>query len=148
MEIVPAVTRTDKRVASVFLNEHGVRFTSNEFEAFLVIRRQRLIAVQAFNNICGRICWTHMAGDGHWVTRESLRVVLGYPFRQLNLVAIHCAFPANNQYSLDLAKRFGFEEIHRVRSGWVDGVDAIYLEMLREKCRYLERRDIREQQAA
>jgi RimJ/RimL family protein N-acetyltransferase len=124
-----------------FLGSHGVPLAlSTDVQAFGMIQDGNYIAAVVFNNFYGRVCSMHMAGNGHWVTREALRAVFGYPFVQLELVAVEGRVAADNSYSIELTKRFGFEEVRRINEGWAPGVDLICFEMRREACRYLNRR--------
>lgn len=136
-----ADTIPKKELALHFLRERGVLLhRSDDFQALVRISdvTQQIIGVVAFNGFCGNVCSVHLAGDGNWVSREFIRKVFDYPFRQLNLVAIVAPIAATNERALRFDKHFGMREVHRIKDGWEAGVDLILLEMRKEDCRYLE----------
>lgn len=137
--IVTSETDGNKIALWQFMVTHGVQLhRSEDFQAIGRLGAGGdLIGVVAFNGFCGNVCSVHIAGDGNWVSREFIKAVFDYVFRQLNLVAIVSPIAANNDRALRFDKHFGMREVHRIKNGWADGVDLIILEMRKEDCRYL-----------
>ena len=93
----------------------------------------------------GYDCWTenavqaHMAVDTPMAWRALTGPAFAYPFQECGLGVMLAVIPAGNARSVHLAKRFGFVETYRVKDGWANGEDLVFLEMRREACRWLER---------
>jgi RimJ/RimL family protein N-acetyltransferase len=138
--IVVANTDASKWAMYNFLKGRGVHLSrSEDFQAIgrLSAHSQELIGVVAFNNFVGNVCSIHLAGDGNWVSREFIRAVFDYPFRQLSVVAMIAPVPGNNHKALKFDTHFGFRVIHTVRDGWEKGVDLHLLQLRKEDCRWL-----------
>ena len=70
------------------------------------------------------------------VSRRFLRVYFGLPFLQLGLRRVTAVVSVNNQKSLDLCKRLGFEFEAHLR-GWFEDGDAHQLVMFRDSCPWI-----------
>lgn len=141
--IVVAKTDADKWAMLRFLHAHQVHIQrSDDFQAIgRVGSAGNLIGVVAFNNFVGNVCSIHIAGDGNWVSREFIKAVFEYPFKQLSIKALIAPVPDNNYKAMRFDTHFGFKVVHTVKDGWEDGVDLHFLEMRREDCRWLKREE-------
>lgn len=136
--IVVARTDVEKAATLAFLRQHEVIATASEdYQAFGVVRNNKLIAVVGYKGFHARTCTMNAAGHGHWLSHEFLRVIFDYPFRQLNLVSVFAIVDEHNYPSLKLIKHVGWKEVYRVKDGSARRGDLIYLEMRREDCRWL-----------
>jgi RimJ/RimL family protein N-acetyltransferase len=138
--IIVAKTQEQKLSALRCFQERGVPLTlTDDFQAIarLSDNDERLMGIVAYNNFCGKICSMHIVGDGNWVSREFIRIAFDYPFNQCGLKAILSPIASNNTKALKFDLHFGFQEVHRVKDGWEQGVDLILLQLLKEECRYL-----------
>ena len=121
-----------------FLQRHGVEIPrSEDFQAIARLGSSGILGVVGYNGFCGRVCSMHMAGDGNWISREFIKRAFHYPFRQLNLVAVMAPVAETNTRAIELDKKFGFKEVHRVEKGWGDSVDLVVLQLKREDCKWL-----------
>ena len=80
----------------------------------------------------------HMAVDAPCVWRKLLVPALAYPFLQADKRICLGVIPANNPKSIRFTQHVGFREVHRIRDGWDEGEDLVFLELRREECRYLD----------
>lgn len=93
----------------------------------------------AYNNFNGRSCAIHIVvQDKAALTREVVREAFHYPFVLCGLNAVVTSIDSVNDESLELARRVGFREVHRVRGGGVEG-DLVVMEMLHDECRWIKR---------
>lgn len=81
----------------------------------------------------------HMATDHPAVWRTLLQPAFAYPFEQCDKRMLLVCVNSDNDRSVQLVRRFGFREIHRVQNGWSPSVDLLMFQMHREECRYLSR---------
>ena len=77
------------------------------------------------------------AGEGLWITRESLRVYFDYPFIQLGCRRITTLIAKNNRPARRLNEKLGFVSEGVLREGMPGGHNAIVYGMLRRECRWL-----------
>ena len=79
----------------------------------------------------------HICGiDPHWISRDLIYVCFDYPFNQLRVKKIWGRVPASNTTALDLDRKFGMVEEHRLKDVFPDG-DLIILSMYRAQCKWL-----------
>ena len=78
----------------------------------------------------------HIAGDGNWATREFLRVIFDYPFRQLGVKRITAPIASTNVKSVNLVTRMGFTLECTLAQATPDG-DMFLFRMFRDECKYL-----------
>lgn len=85
--IVTTKTDAAKWAMFLFLQEHGVPLhRSEDFQALGRVGVDgKLIGVVGYNGFCGQTCQIHTADEGHWVSRELIKVTFDYPFRQLGM---------------------------------------------------------------
>lgn len=85
-------------------------------------------------------CMMHIALDTPIAFRALLRPAFEYVFEETGRGIALGIIPTCNAKSLKLARHAGFSETHRIHNGWSDGVHVMLLEMRREHCRWLRRR--------
>jgi RimJ/RimL family protein N-acetyltransferase len=74
----------------------------------------------------------------HWLSRDVLRQLFAYPFRQLGCNRITVLIRATNARSERLARWLGFVPEGRLRAAMSTGEDALVLGMLRHECRWIK----------
>ena len=79
----------------------------------------------------------HIAGDGNWATREFLRVIFDYPFRQLGVKRITAPIASTNVKSVNLVTRMGFTLECTLAQATPDG-DLHLFRMWRDECKYIK----------
>ena len=75
-------------------------------------------------------------GSGHWLTRDFLRAVFGYPFNQLKVRRLTSYIASRNAASLRFNAKLGFTTEGILRHALPDD-DLILRGMLRSECRYI-----------
>lgn len=134
-------------MAKQFLEHRGVRLYKSEDLRYICrveggVAEGRLVAVVAFNGFSGRTCFIHCAGDGNWITREFLREAFEYAFKTCDCIQIFGTVAGDNLRALKLNKHLGFEVLHRLRHGWDEETDLVFMGMHKTQCRWLtERKD-------
>lgn len=83
--------------------------------------------------------WCHMAVEAPIVWRSLIPVVFAYPLQEAGRGVLLACNSARNEKAVNLTRRLGFSETHRVRDGWAPGEDLIFWEMRKENCRFLTR---------
>ncbi len=78
----------------------------------------------------------HIAGDGNWATKEFLRVIFDYPFRQLGVSRITAPVASKNLKSINLVMRMGFALECTLAQATPDG-DMFLFRMFRDECKYI-----------
>lgn len=80
----------------------------------------------------------HVAGfHPSWVSRDLIKAVFEYPFKELEVQRIFGRVPASNVRALEFDRKFGLEEIARVPGVFRDS-DQVILCLERHNCRFLE----------
>lgn len=98
----------------------------------------KIRGVVGFDAWNGASCEMHVAGEGHWVTRDLLYATFDYAFNVANLNVVIGMVPSTNKKAIRFDKHVGFKEVARIKDGTPDG-DLVIMELRRENCRYLER---------
>lgn len=70
-------------------------------------------------------------------SRAFIRECFVYPFIQARRKIAIAVIPADNEESIDFAKRIGFIEQYRIIDGWEDGVDLVLHELDVDTCIWL-----------
>lgn len=137
--IVSTKTVDEKLLALEFLRKHGVDVSlSEDFNAQARLSSQGVImGVVGYNGFCGKVCAMHVAGVGNWISRDFLWKAFDYPFKQVGIVQIISPVAASNHRALKLNKHLGFEVLQRIRDGWADNEDLIFMSMRYNQCRWL-----------
>lgn len=71
------------------------------------------------------------AGEPGWLTRRAIRILLGYPFKQLNCIRLTSVVAKPNRPARALNERLGFKEEGCIRHGRGIGKDCIIYGLLR-----------------
>lgn len=88
------------------------------------------------NNVC-----MHVAAEGkHWLNRQFLYAAFDYPFNQLKVDRVTGCVPDSNEAAKRFDEHLGFKREGLLRRASQDGTDLIVYGMLREECRFLERK--------
>ena len=94
---------------------------STDFRALARVVDSEIIAVVGYEGFTGTACRMHMAGEGHWISREFIRLAFAYPFRTLDLQMVFGVVPSGNERALDIDLRLGFKQILYVPGAHPDG---------------------------
>lgn len=114
-------------------NEHST--------ALGVVKNGRILGGVVFDKYTGRDMIMSAAFDSpSWCTKETLRELFGYPFGQLGLTRLTTITSADNTKALRIDEGLGFKREGVLRKHYPGDVDAIVLGMLREECRWLQRK--------
>ena len=143
--IVTTKTDAAKWAMFLFLQEHGVPLhRSEDFQALGRVGVDgKLIGVVGYNGFCGQTCQIHTADEGHWVSRELIKVTFDYPFRQLGMEHLFAPVAANNSKALRFDRKMGFKDFGRIENGYDAGVDLILLTMAKKDYPWIVRVDER-----
>ncbi len=76
------------------------------------------------------------------IDRTFVRAIFEYPFVQLKLRAVFAMVDSTNSRALDIDRRLGFKEIHRLEAAGLDG-DLLILQMLPSECRWINGKEKR-----
>ena len=96
-----------------------------------------LRAVVVYCNFQGKSCQTHICSTGvHWMSKRFLWAIFDYPFKKLGLKVIMAVIAGNNEKSLKLSQKLGFEEIAKIPDAHKDG-DLVLLTMRPNQCKWL-----------
>lgn len=111
------------------------------FNALGLLRGGRLVAGVIYNCFGGVNVNMHIgAEDGsRWMTRQFLHAAFDYPFNQLNLRRATACVHSGNRKAKPFVENLGFEHEGTMKHYYTDG-DMLLYGMLREKCRFLERK--------
>lgn len=101
----------------------------------------RIRGVVAYDHWTVNAVQAHMAVDAPVVWRSLLPSVFEYPFLEAGKGLLLGVIPDGNKRSINMTKRLGFREAHRVVDGWAVGEDLVVMEMRRHDCRWLQRKD-------
>ncbi|HJX18964.1 MAG TPA: GNAT family protein [Acidiferrobacterales bacterium] len=77
------------------------------------------------------------AGAPGWLTKATLRVIFGYPFRQISCSRVTALTSKPNRRSRDLLERLGFVHEGTIRGAFGCGRDGILYGMIREQCKWI-----------
>ncbi len=90
----------------------------------------------------GGSCRIHYAGRSGWLTRQKMSALAAYVFTHLDCSRAYGEVPASKTKILEIDKKIGFVEIARLEGYYTGGETCILLEMKREDCRWLDRRQV------
>ncbi len=76
-------------------------------------------------------CMLTAAGEPGWLTRSSIRVLLGYPFQQLACIRLTSVIAKSNHAARALNERLGFKVEGKIRDGRGIGKHCILYGLLR-----------------
>lgn len=142
--IVTARTPEDYDVCRAFLKERGER--APEHMEWRVLAQtndeNRIVALVMFDCFVRRTCYIHLEGfdgnDKRWFTPQLITAVFKYLFHDVGVIEVFGPIDERDERLLRIAKYLGFEELHRVKDGWYEGVDLVMTRMRKEQCRWLE----------
>jgi hypothetical protein len=99
----------------------------------------RILGMVGYCNTTPNAIQVHIAVESPLAWRALLLPALEYPFIQAKKGIIIGVIPANNKKPLAFGRHLGFKETHRIKDGWAEGTDLVFLELRREHCRFLRR---------
>lgn len=111
------------------------------YTALGLVRNGRLIAGVLYNHFEEGNVFMHVSAlkNSHWAKLDFGYAVFSYPFEQLGKRRVTSISASRDKTAHRLAERLGFTYEGRLRNYYQDD-DAILYGMLREECRYLEKR--------
>jgi RimJ/RimL family protein N-acetyltransferase len=86
------------------------------------------------------VWWTVWSNDKHWCNRTMLRQMFHKAFVEMDCKRINILVNVNNQRSLNFVERLGFVREGRLRQYDDNGEDCYFLGMLREECKWLNKK--------
>lgn len=108
------------------------------------VKDGKLIAAVTYNHFrCrpdGKIFTLEMgiySADKSWATKEFLKAVFSYPFRQLGLEMVKTSCSAENKEVIKFNRKLGFVPEGYHRRAWPLGGDSISFSMLKEECKWI-----------
>lgn len=106
------------------------------YQAIGLERDGEIVAACVYTDQIGTGITMNVAIDcgGKWMTREALRAVFRYPFRQLGCRRVTALIAAHNAASRRITEKLGFRQEGVLRAA-VPGDDLIVYGMLREECK-------------
>jgi len=99
----------------------------------------RLVGVVGYDGYNGASIQMHVAGEGNWFTKESLRTAFDYPFNVLNVNMVIGLVPSGNTDAIKFNTHLGFQTDAVLKGAHPDGA-LLVMSMTREQCRYLNRK--------
>lgn len=108
-------------------------------KALGVVHNGSLVAgaiYERFNGLHMEVAITARHGSP-WASRQTLRHLFGYPFVQMQCVAISALVPMSNLPSLNLATKLGFVPEAYVKYAAPDGSPMVVLKLFKENCKWI-----------
>ena len=100
-------------------------------------RDGQIVGGVVYDNFRGASICMHVAGsDGHWMSREFLRAVFGYPFDQLGVKKVLGTVDSPNVAAQQFDEHLGFVLEATLRDAGRGG-DLLIYSMTRAQCRHL-----------
>lgn len=97
-----------------------------------VAREGKIVAVAVYNQYQPpNIHITFVTADRHWATKQAVRAILGYPFRQLGCRRITAITNADNESTRMFLLRLGFRQEGYHAESFPDG-DAVSYGLLKK----------------
>ena len=114
----------------------GVDTWGDWYEAIGLEHDGKIVAAAVYTDHIGAGITMNVAIDcgGRWMTKEALRAVFRYPFRQLGCRRVTALIASRNAASRRITEKLGFHQEGVMRAGLEDD-DLIVYGMLREECR-------------
>lgn len=114
---------------------------SDDMQAIGLRRAGQLVAGVAYEGHNGRNVWMHVAAvpGGHWMTRDFLRAVFGYPFLVCGVDRVSGYVNASNAAARRLDEHLGFRVEATLAGAAPDGGDVLVYVMRRQDCRFIKR---------
>jgi L-amino acid N-acyltransferase YncA len=116
----------------------GLRCFRGDAKAFGVMSAGQLRAVVVWDTFSEVDCSMHVAsrGDGHWLSRDALKMAFGYPFIDLKMRRVTALIPAKNTEAIRFNEHLGFKLEGLCPEAMPD--DDIQIRgMLRRECRFI-----------
>lgn len=116
----------------------GGTWIAGRGQAIGLMRSGKLIAGVLYEdwNRAHVVC--HIAGEGNWASsREYLRVIFDYPFRQLKVRRITVPVAESNRIARRFVERLGFVFEASLKDAHPEG-DLIIYKMTPDQCRWLK----------
>jgi RimJ/RimL family protein N-acetyltransferase len=79
----------------------------------------------------------HIAGEGNWATRDFLGVIFDYPFNQLKVRRITVPVNSDNEKSINLVNRMGFQ-LECTLAQAIPSGDLHLFRLFRDECKFLK----------
>lgn len=69
-----------------------------------------------------------------------LEAIFRYPFVTCDKQRLMAVTPEESKGSLAVSRYLGFEEVYRIKDGWMKGSDMVIKELMRKNCRWLQKK--------
>jgi hypothetical protein len=99
----------------------------------------QILAMVAYDGWMPNLCQMHVAVAHSFPARRFLRAAFGIPFIELERDLVVGWVLGTNEKALELDRRLGFRETHRIKDGWDKGVDLVLFEMRKDECKWLRK---------
>ena len=104
------------------------------------LRNNQIAGVIGFTSHINKSIWVHIAGlNKTWLTSKLLYAFFDYPFNQLGCTVMIAQICSSNRDSRQFAQRLGFKTEAIIKDAHQNG-DLVLVSMLRENCRYINKR--------
>lgn len=101
----------------------------------------RTVAGVLFDTWTENSCQAHIVIEEPMVLRHGfLEECFNFVFNTANRKMLLGYVSSNNEKAMKFDKHIGFEEVHRIKDGFADGIDIIIYQMLKENCRFIEQK--------
>lgn len=133
------IVSTPREPLWAFINDRLGIHWSADFRAIGIVKDDCICAAVAYNGFTGRACFMHSAiDDPSVIDRTFVRAIFDYPFNECNCTHVMAMVESSNQRALDIDRRCGFKEVHRLEGAGLDGSDLIFLQVTRDQCRWIK----------
>jgi hypothetical protein len=102
------------------------------------------VAVTIFDNWTDNSCQAHIIIVKTMALRHGfLEECFNYVFIELGKKYMLGVIQGDNEKALKLDLKMGFEEKYRIKDGYEDGVDLVFIEMHRDNCRFIDQNKLK-----
>lgn len=109
------------------------------------LKNNLIIGAVGFTHHINKSILIHSAGlDKTWVSRDLLRAVFDYPFNQLGCNVLIGQVGSKNHAAKRFNEHLGFKTVCVIKDAHENG-DLVIQTMTKDKCKYLERKEERDQ---
>jgi hypothetical protein len=96
-----------------------------------------IMGVVGYDGYNGASVQMHVAGEGHWMSRDLLWAAFDYPFNVMECKVVLGLIPSGNKEALELNKHLGFQIDTVLPYAHPDGA-LVVMVMYRGDCRWLK----------
>ena len=96
----------------------------------------KILGVVGFESYNGASVMMHVAGEGHWLSKDFLGAMFHYPFSICKVNVVIAPVASTNTKALRLNEKVGFTREHAIEDGHPDG-DLVIMTMRKTQCKFL-----------